>query len=57
VNWDDVVATEAEDDGVAQFTARYTSQCPCGNTIDEGDWAGYLPGEDTASCAECCGLT
>lgn len=52
----DRMFSEAEDPGVAHFTASYDSTCPCGDEILAGDKAGYLPGEDVASCASCCGL-
>lgn len=58
MNWDDVVPTEGDGQGVAHFTASYASECvTCWNTIEEGDKAGYLPGDDQASCGECCGLS
>lgn len=56
IDWDAVIEPEGEDTGVAHFVAQYESECPCGTTIEPGDQAGYIGSDDTASCAECCGL-
>ena len=58
MNWEDVIPSEGEDTGVAHFLASYESDCAtCGDLIQRGERAGYLPGDVQASCAECCGLT
>lgn len=40
---------------VRWFTATYRSECLiCGETISPDDRAGYIDGDDEASCQECC---
>ncbi len=46
---------EDEETIVRWFTAGYESECPeCWGTILPGDRAGYIDGDDQASCKDCC---
>lgn len=38
---------------VRTFEADYESECPCGEMILPGDKAGYIDGDNEASCWDC----
>ncbi len=48
-------AQKAEPVVIRDFEADYESECGCGEMILPGDRAGYIDGDDVASCWDCCG--
>lgn len=54
MNWDEILEDEEPGD-VNWFDAGYDSECvTCGDSILEGDRAGYIGTDTTASCKACC---
>jgi hypothetical protein len=55
---DDLFEREGDAPVVRWFIADYTSDCiTCGDRVRPEERAGYIGGDDEASCGDCCEKT